>query len=103
MSERGTKFDNDKPRMDLLSPIFIDGLSKVLNFGAKKYKANDWRKGIEQSRLIGAALRHLFAYLRGEDNDPESGLCHLYHAGCCVMFAAELRETHPELDDRYKL
>lgn len=98
----GVKYDEGKPAMELLSSSFIEGVARVLSFGAKKYSAHNWRKGIHQSRLIGAALRHLFAYLRGEDNDPETGLSHLLHAGCCIMFAFELKDTHPELDDRYK-
>jgi hypothetical protein len=70
----GTKHDQDKPRMELLSVPFIEGVSQVLAFGAKKYGEHNWRKGISQSRLIGAALRHTFAFLRGEDKDAESGL-----------------------------
>ena len=38
----------------------------------------------------------------GEDKDPESGLSHLAHAACCIMFLLEFEKTHPELDDRYK-
>jgi len=64
--------------------------------------AHNWRKGIEITRLIGAALRHLFAFLRGEDNDPESGLSHIAHCSCCLMFISEIHRTKPELDDRVK-
>lgn len=99
----GIKHDQDKVRLDLLSPIWLNGVGKVLTFGARKYTAHNWRKGIERSRLIGAALRHTIAYLGGEDRDPETGLLHLYHASCCLMFAAELHETRPDLDDRYKI
>lgn len=63
---------------------------------------NNWRKGIAQSRLLGAALRHILAHMWGQDYDEESGLRHLYHASCCLMFASELIETRPDLDDRYK-
>lgn len=37
--------------------------------------------------------RHLWAYRRGEVSDPESGLPHLAHAMCCLMFMAELSEV----------
>lgn len=102
LAKLGVKFDTNKPQMELLSPMWVEGVAKVLTFGAKKYSSHNWRKGIHQSRLIGAALRHLFAYLRGQNYDPETGLSHLAHASCCIMFAEELRETHPDLDDRYK-
>lgn len=97
----GVKHDKEKIQMDLLSTIWISGVAEVLTFGAKKYAAHNWRKGIQQSRLLAASLRHIFAYLGGEDLDSETGLCHLHHASCCLMFASELRVTNPELDDRY--
>ncbi len=99
----GTKFDTGKNQLELLSATWIEGVGKVLTFGAGKYAAHNWRKGIARSRLLGACLRHIFAYLRGEDRDQETGLLHLYHASCCLMFASELHETRPDLDDRYKI
>jgi hypothetical protein len=98
---QGVKFDAQKPRMDLLDAYAIEQLACVLTFGAQKYEAHNWRKGIVRGRLLAAALRHLFAYLRGEDRDPESGLSHVAHAMCCCMFLLGL-EHRPELDDRYK-
>ena len=95
------KFDNNKPRMDLLDPRAMEELSKVLTFGAQKYAPHNWRKGLHKSRLIGAALRHLFAYLGGQDNDPETGLSHAAHAMCCCMFILGL-EHRSDLDDRPK-
>jgi hypothetical protein len=98
----GVKFDQDKPRTDLLDPLALEGLSKVLAFGAKKYAANNWRGGISYTRLLGAALRHTFAILRGEDLDPESGLPHVDHLGCCWMFASNMMKTRPDMDDRWQ-
>ena len=98
--EQGMKFDSDKIRMDLLDPYAIEQLSAVLTFGAKKYAAHNWRKGIPKSRLIAALLRHTFAYLRGEDIDEESGLSHIAHAMCCCMFILGL-EWRADLDDRH--
>lgn len=97
----GMKFDGDKTRMDLLDAGAIEQLAQVLTFGARKYAAHNWRKGISKSRLIAAALRHLFAYLAGDDKDPESGLSHVAHAMCCCMFLLGL-EHRDELDDRWK-
>jgi hypothetical protein len=100
-SDQALKFDAQKPRMDLLDAHAIEQLAMVLTFGAEKYEAQNWRKGIARGRLIAAALRHLFTYLKGEDRDPESGLSHVAHAMCCCMFLLGL-EHRPELDDRYK-
>jgi hypothetical protein len=95
----GVKHDEDKLPMDLLDPLALDGLARVLQFGAKKYAAHNWRGGISYSRLIAALLRHTFAILRGERIDPESGLPHIDHVGCCWMFASNLMKTRTDLDD----
>ena len=98
----GVKHDGAKPRMDLLDRTALEGLAAVLGFGAEKYAAHNWRGGIAQSRLIAAALRHLTALNDGEDIDPESGLPHVDHLGCCWMFLSNMQKTRPDLDDRYK-
>lgn len=99
----GMKHDQEKPALQYLSAIWVNDVGRVLSFGAKKYAGHNWRKGIHQSRLLAACLRHVFAFMSGEDNDPETGLSHLSHASCCLMFAHELHKTKPEFDDRYKV
>jgi hypothetical protein len=74
----------------------------VLAFGAQKYAEHNWRNGFAWSRPLSAAMRHITAFNAGEDTDPESGLSHLAHAACCIMFLLEFEKTHPHLDDRYK-
>lgn len=98
----GIKHDQDKPRMDLLDRFAIEQLALVLGFGAQKYAAHNWRNGLEYSRLVAAALRHIHAFNSGEDNDPESGLPHLAHAMCCLMFLLGMTQERPDMDDRYK-
>lgn len=98
----GRKDDSDKPRMDLLDWDALEGIAKVLTFGANKYAAHNWRGGIAYSRLIAAMLRHTAAIQRGEDTDPESGLPHVDHIGCCVMFLSWAMKKRPDLDDRWK-
>lgn len=100
--KEGTKYDGEKPRMDLLDSEFLEHVAQVLTFGAKKYDAHNWRLGIAVSRLIGAAYRHLGAINRGEDLDPESGLSHAAHLGCCIMFLDWHLNHRKDLDDRYK-
>lgn len=99
----GLKFDKDKPRMDLIDPYAMEELAKVLTFGADKYSANNWRKGISYGRLIAAMLRHIFAFLRGEDLDAETGLPHPAHAMCCMMFLLWMMKYKPDEDDRWKI
>jgi hypothetical protein len=100
-TEGGMKFDDDKVRMELLDPYALEQLAAVLTWAAKnKYEANNWRKGLTTSRLIGATLRHIFKYLRGEDNDIDTGLSHIAHAMCNCMFILGLQHN-AGLDDRY--
>lgn len=97
----GTKYDAGKLPLDLLDPLALEGLAAVLAFGAKKYASHNWRGGISYSRLIAALLRHAFAILRGERIDPESGLPHVDHVGCCWMFLSNQMKTRPDMDDLY--
>lgn len=101
-SGEAVKFDAGKPMMGLISSKFLVGLAKVLTFGAKKYAAHNWRKGMAFSKAYNALQRHLVAFNDGEDLDVETGLCHLDHAACELMFLRELWELQPKHDDRYK-
>lgn len=102
------KYDTSKVRLELLSVPAITAIGEVLTYGANKYKTDtetgdhNWRRGFVWSRLIGATLRHVFAHMAGEDRDPESGLLHIAHAGCCIMFLLEFSIVGKGSDDRYK-
>lgn len=102
MKTEAVKADQGKAPMSLLDRKWLEVTAQVLAFGAKKYAAHNWRKGMIHSRLLDAAIRHIYAFIDGEDLDPESGLPHLAHASCCLMFATNLFMTRPDLDDRFK-
>jgi hypothetical protein len=97
----GTKNDADKPRLALLPFEALVEVSKVLSFGANKYEVHNWRKGFKWTRLIDAALRHVFAWVVGEDKDPETGLSHLAHAVCGLLFLLTYELRGGGVDDRY--
>lgn len=100
----GRKDDKGKIPMGLMSSIALIELSKVLQYGAIKYDRDNWRSGLAYSRVIDAVLRHLYKWKDGiEEVDDESGVSHLAHAMCGLMFLLEYIQTHPELDDRYKV
>ncbi len=101
MANEGLKFDGEKPRLDLLDFEALEGLAKVLTMGANKYGDWNWKLGIDNSRLVAALLRHLSAYQRGEDVDPESGLSHVDHIGANWMFLSANVKQRPDRDDRW--
>lgn len=98
-----TKADAEKNALDLLPFKALEAIGRVLTFGRKKYAAHQWRNVDARSRYLAAALRHLFAYGRGEDIDPETGGLHLSHAGCCVLFLIECELDGLGVDDRPKV
>ena|ERR1700677_4301727 len=82
--EKALKFDEGKPDLSQVSPELMEHVALVRMFGEKKYARNNWKKGFKVTRSLAAALRHIFAVLRGELYDPESGLYHVAHAICCL-------------------
>lgn len=94
------KHDQGKYDPTMLSEEMIELVSRVRMFGAKKYSRGNWKMGFKITRSLAAALRHVFAFLKGENNDPESGLCHLGHAICCLEHAIYDHIHHPQNDDR---
>ena len=100
--EPGKKFDAGKPSMSLLPGEAMEAIARVLDYGAKKYDAHNWRKGMSWSRLLDGGLRHLFAFARGERKDPETGLSHLAHAGAGLLFLITYEATGNGKDDLFQ-
>jgi hypothetical protein len=100
--EQGTKHDSNKPRLDLISPIALDELAKVLDYGTRKYNAYNWSKGLKYTRVIAAILRHTYLYLKGETLDPETGISHMAAVMCNAMFLLHFEKMKQDFDDRPK-
>ena len=98
----GMKYDGDKLRFDLIPPEPLERLAEVYTMGAAKYEDRNWEKGIKWGRVFGAIMRHMWAWWKGEDVDPESGLPHLAHAAWGCFALLEYRNTRRDFDDRVK-
>ena len=101
MTAEGLKFDNEKIMLELIAPEMMLGIGTVLTYGAKKYAAENWRNGIQYKRVYGGVMRHMLAWFNGEDDDPETGLSHLWHASCGMMFLITYTmHDYGKFDDR---
>lgn len=70
---------------------------RVAEFGAKKYSAWNWSKGLPRVQLLGSLMRHTFSYLRGEECDKDSKLKHTDH----ILWNAVtlVHNVHHDLED----
>lgn len=85
--QEGRKDDSNKRRYSLLPRGAVNHVVDVLEFGSRKYADNNWQKVPDaRVRYYDAAFRHIDAWFAGEHNDRETGLPHLAHAVCCLMF-----------------
>lgn len=83
----GQKTDAGKLRYDLFPHEALRAITEVLTFGAKKYEAWNWLYVSEwKARYHAALMRHIEAWRGKEWLDAESGLPHLAHALCCLVF-----------------
>lgn len=96
------KHDAEKPDMSLLTLAAKTGIAKAFMDGEKKYGRYNYLSGMEWTRLLAAADRHLSAFNDGEDCAKDSGLNHLYHAGACICMLIEYFEKSLGTDNRYK-
>jgi hypothetical protein len=100
--EVGKKFDAGKAPISMISRESLEEIALAFAYGANKYGRDNYKGGLAFTRFADAALRHLIAYVSGEDKDPESGLSHLAHAGASICMLIWMTKNRPEQDDRYK-
>lgn len=100
--DTGGQKGQKRERWDLLIAVAdaLDEEARVFAFGAEKYEDHNYLKGYRWSLSLGALLRHVAAWARGEDVDPESGLNHLAHAAwhCHALMMFQIHELGT--DDR---
>ena len=78
-------------------------LTVAMEYGANKpeYGRNNWKKGMEWSRLIDAAQRHGLAMLRGEEIDQESGNHHAGHMLASIHMLIGMKHLKVGTNDLY--
>jgi hypothetical protein len=91
-----------KPNWELMPVDALEEVARVFSYGAQKYDLDNWRKGFPWRSVVGSSIRHIMAWLGGEDNDPESKLSHLSHAVCNLLFLLDYQKHNVGVDDRYR-
>ncbi len=97
---KALKFDTGKPKLSLLNSASLKLEADAMEYGAQKYARNNYRAGMEWTRMIDAALRHITAFANGESIDSESGVNHIGHAKACLGMLAYYIENKVGKDDR---
>lgn len=98
-SQKGLRFNEGKPKWSLIDFDSLEGIVRVLEYGTKKYEKDNWKKGMPVSEVLESLLRHVFAILRGEDKDKESGFPHIWHVQTNAMFVDYMIKNKPEFND----
>lgn len=101
-SSTGGEKGRKPERMDLIPFQALEELARVYGFGAEKYEDHNYLKGYEYSLSLGALLRHVTEWAKGNDTDDESGRHHLMHAAwhCFALYMFQVH--HLGRDDRWR-
>ena len=104
------KADTGKPRLGLFPTHAIFAAGRALTYGADGGKYGDYNyktdspnnPPLDWNRYYDALLRHLFAWIGGEENDPESKLSHIDHVVACSAMLADAVNSGIGKDTRFK-
>lgn len=95
--EVAERFNEGKPELSFIDLDSMMDTADVFSFGAKKYSRDNWKKGQSLTQVLDSMMRHIAGLQRGEFFDPESGLPHIGHIGCNMIFVSDTLRNHPEL------
>lgn len=93
MYDQSIKADAGKEPLTTVPRKGIWAVARVRDFGIRKYKAKESWRTVEKERYRDAAMRHFFRYLDNPTGlDEESGLPHIAHCICNLLFLYELED-----------
>jgi len=97
------KYGDLKPQLWLVPPTAVIEESMAFAQGAVDYDPYNWRQNAVKTHVYtSAALRHLYAWMDGQDVDPKSGCSHLAHVRACCGILLDAAATGNLIDDRPK-
>ncbi len=94
------RHNDGKPQWSMVDFKALEPMVEVLEYGAKKYSKDNWKKGLPYTKVSESLIRHLVAFLSGEYFDSESGLPHVGHIACNAMFLSHMALFRKDMDDR---
>ncbi len=97
---KGLRYDDNKPRYDLIPPEAMDELALLYTIGAKKYAERNWERGMNWGKVFGSLMRHAWKWMRGQEYDEETGVHHMIHVAwnAIALYIYYVRKIG--LDDR---
>lgn len=95
----GARFSGGKPKFWLMPLHLLISTVRVWEYGAKKYAAWNWTKGMPWSEPISCMLRHALCLMAGETHDPETGEPHWAHIICNCQMLEHYYHNYKEGND----
>lgn len=104
MKNKALRYNKNKTAWGLVYFDSLIPMVDVLEFGAKKYSPNNWKKCLDRKEILESMMRHLTALMDGEFYDKESGLHHIGHIQCNTMFFSYFEKlAHGTMKDTIKI
>jgi len=68
VTTKADRFNEGKPQLSypLSTRFALEGVAKVMEFGANKYSRDNWKMGLPLEATLDSLLRHLTKLLDGE-------------------------------------
>lgn len=85
MSEYGLRYNEGKPRWDLVPMDALQEIVEIYSYGASKYAPRNWEKGMPWMECYASLMRHLSDWVRGIDFDGTPGQADETHSGRLTM------------------
>lgn len=106
-SPTGGQKGSKPEQMSMLPVPALEEVARVYAWAVStgKYDRHNWRRGYDWSLSYDALQRHVMAFWKGQEFDPDSGLQHLAHA-CFHIFTLMTfgsdAEQYAQFDNRVR-
>ncbi len=94
------RYNEGKPRFDLIPPEFEIALAEHFTRNMEKYPGRNWEAGMNWGKCYSSLRDHLTAFWAGQDYDPENGAHHMIAAAWNAMALYCYSVRQAGVDDR---